>query len=386
MLSQHANLAVVGAGIVGLAHAYVAAKSGKSVVVFERRLRSSGASARGFGLIAPIGQAAGPNYQMAVTSREEWMGLLQASRLPYLPTGSLHLAYHDDELAVIQEFCKLSSGFGHVCQCLDAREVESRTQAVLSAGLLGALWSATEVSVDPRLLLRKIPEFLAERYGVKFYFGSAVRSIDLPRVETAATSAEARNAPAWTADAAIVCAGEDFETLYPAMLIGSGLTRSKEQILRTGPQPGGWRLGPSLLAGLSLRHSPAFSICPSLGLLRERVARELAEYDRWGIHVMVAQSPDGELTLGSSHEEGLAPEPFDKTVIENLIISYVRNFLQAPNLDVSERWHATQAIHPHRSFLVCSPAENVRVVTGLGGADLTLSFGLAKRVLGEMGL
>lgn len=385
MPSQHADIAVIGAGIVGLAHAYIAAKNGKSVVVFERRIRSAGSSVRGFGLIAPISQGAGSSYQIAVSSREEWMALLQASRLPYLPTGSLHLAYHDDELAVIREFSELGPGFGFVCQWLDAKAVEARTQAVLSAGLLGALWSPAEVSVDPRLLLRKIPEFLAERYSVKFCFGSAVRSIDLPRIEVSASESGTAS-QSWTAEAAIVCAGEDFETFYPETFAGSGLTRSKEQILRTGPQPGGWRLGPSLLAGLSLRHSRAFSICPSLGQLRERIARELAEYDRWGIHVMVAQSPDGELTLGSSHEEGPTPEPFDKTAIDNLIIGYLRNFLQAPNLDVSERWHAIHAIHPDRPYIVFSPAENVRVVTGLGSADLTLSFGLAKRVLDEMDL
>jgi FAD dependent oxidoreductase TIGR03364 len=388
MPSQHANVAIIGAGIVGLAHAYIAAKSGKSVAVFEKRPRSTGASARAFGLIAPISQAAGSPYQTAIASREEWMGLLQAARLPYQPTGSLHLAYHDDELAAVREFCELGPELGFHCRWLRANEVEARTQAVLSAGLLGALWSPTEVAVDPRLLLRKIPEFLAERYGVKFCFGCAVRSIDLPRVDTGAATGigTAATTESWSADAAIVCAGEDFETLYPGIFAGSGLTRSKAQILRTAPQPGGWRLGPSLLAGLSLRHSPAFSICPSRGQLRERIARELPEYDRWGIHVMVAQGPDGELTLGSSHEDGLAPEPFDRTSIDNLIISYVRNFLQAPNLDVSEHWHAIQARHPEHPFLVCSPAHNVRVVTGLGEADLTLSFGLAKRVMSEIAI
>jgi len=306
------------------------------------------------------------------------MGLLQAARLPYQPTGSLHLAYHDDELAVIREFCEFGPGLGYLGQFLEPRAVESRTQAVLSAGLLGALWSPTEVAVDPRLLLRKIPEFLAERYGVKFRFACAVRSIELPKVETGAET--------WTADAAIVCAGEDFETLYPEIFAGSGLSRSKTQILRTDPQPGGWRLGPSLLAGLSLRYSAAFVICPSLGQLRERIARELAEYDRWGIHVIVSQNPDGQLTLGASHEEGLTPDVFDKTAVDNLILSYVRNFLQAPNLDVSERWHAVQACHQEHPFLVCKPAANVRVVSGLADADLTLSFGLAKRVLEEMSL
>ena len=102
--------------------------------------------------------------------------------------------------------------------------------------------------------------------------------------------------------------------------------------------------------------------------------------------MIVAQNPDGELILGSSHEEGLTPEVFDKTAVDNLILGYTRNFLQAPNLDVKERWHAIQARHPEHAFLVGKPAENVRVVSGLADADLTLSFGLAKRVLAELSL
>lgn len=89
--------------------------------------------------------------------------------------------------------------------------------------------------MDPRLLLRRIPEFLAERYGVKFYFGCAVQSIDLPRLETGTGT--------WTADAAIVCSGDDFESLYAGAF--AGLMRTKTQTLRTEPQPGGWRLGPT---------------------------------------------------------------------------------------------------------------------------------------------
>ncbi len=382
MPQPHANVAIIGAGILGLAHAYLAAKSGKSVVVFDRKGRAEGSSARSFGLIAPITQAAGSDYALAISSREVWMELLQAARLPYQPSGSLHLAYHADELAVLREFSNLGLGLGYLCQRLDVRGVEARTQAVLSAGLLGALWSPTEVAVDPRLLLRKIPEFLAERYAVKFFFGTAVRSIDLPRIELARCES---GGECWTADAAIVCAGDDFESLYPGAFTGSGLRRGKTQIMRTAPQPGGWKLGPALFAGLSLRHSRAFALCPSLGLLKERIAREMGEYDAWGIHVAVAQAPGGELTLGSSHEDA-ASDFVNKTEIDNLILRYLRNFLQAPNLDVDEHWHAVVALHPEHAYWTGKPAENVRVVTGLGDADLTLCMGLARRVLGEMGL
>ena len=149
-------------------------------------------------------------------------------------------------------------------------------------GLLGVLWSPSEVAVDPRWLLRKIPYFLSERYGVRFRFGTAVHSIKLPKIEAGMET--------WTADTAIVCAGDDFETLYPETFTGSGISRCKLQRMRTAPQPGGWRLGPTLAGGLTLRFAPSFNLCPSLPILKERIARGLPEYDQWGIHVTVTQT------------------------------------------------------------------------------------------------
>lgn len=53
------DVAVVGAGIVGLAHALAAVRRGKRVVVIDRDARANGASVRNFGFVTVTGQAAG---------------------------------------------------------------------------------------------------------------------------------------------------------------------------------------------------------------------------------------------------------------------------------------------------------------------------------------
>ncbi len=374
---QRADVAIVGAGILGVAHAYLLARRGRSVVVFERSPQAAGASVRNFGMIWPIGQPAGPRHQMALRSRELWLEVLEAARLPYFPTGSLHVVYRQDEAAVAQEFCEVAPQLGYRCSWLDADGALARSDAVRSAGLLGAIWSPTEITVDPRVSLAHLPRFLTEKFGVQFRTGVAARSIGLPFIEAGDEK--------WEVQAAIVCAGHDFESLYPEMFRDSGLTRCKLQMMRTRPQPEGWQLGPALAAGLTLRFYESFQVCQTLRALKQRIADETPEYDRWGIHVLVSQTAGRELTIGDSHEYGAAVDPFDRVEIDDLVLRYARGFLDAPNLEIAQRWHGVYAKHSARPFLSLSPAANVRVVTALGGSGMTLSFGLAERTIQEMG-
>ncbi|MGA2590121.1 MAG: TIGR03364 family FAD-dependent oxidoreductase [Bryobacteraceae bacterium] len=368
MDTQSADVAIVGAGILGLAHAYALAKRGRSVVVFERSPQAAGASVRNFGMIWPIGQPAGRMHAMALRSRDVWLEILDAARLPYFPTGSLHVVYRADEAAVAQEFCEVAPELGYSCEWLNPAAVLTRSQAVRPDGLLGAIWSPTEITVDPRVVLAQLPRFLAERFGVQFRWSTAVTSVDLAAF-----------------GAAIVCTGHDFETLYPEIFRSSAVTRCKLQMMRTRPQPEGWQLGPALAAGLTLRFYESFRVCKTLPALRERIAAETPEFDRWGIHVLVSQTAGRELTIGDSHEYGTAVDPFDRAEIDDLILRYARGFLQAPDLEIAQRWHGVYAKHPDGPFVSLSPAPNVRVVTATGGSGMTLSFGLAEETMSEMG-
>src|SRR5215470_6933895 len=173
-MERSADVAVIGGGILGLAHAFAAAKLGKRVVLFERNQRASGASVRNFGMIWPIGQPHGEMHVLALRSRDIWLELLKQALLSYSAAGSLHVAYRDDEAAVLQEFAELAAGLGYQCQWLDTTETLKRSGALRPDGLLGGLWSDSEITVDPRLILSSLPEFLCERFGVQFRYGTVV--------------------------------------------------------------------------------------------------------------------------------------------------------------------------------------------------------------------
>src|ERR1700761_9357571 len=129
MSSQRADVAIVGAGILGLAHAYLAAKAGKSVAVFERSPRAAGASVRNFGMVWPIGQPAGTMLALSLRSRELWLEILAKTKLPARETGSLHVTYREDEAAVAQEFAELGPKLGYECSWLKPCAVLARSQA-----------------------------------------------------------------------------------------------------------------------------------------------------------------------------------------------------------------------------------------------------------------
>src|SRR5258708_8746501 len=206
---QKIDVAIVGAGILGLAHAYFAAKRGRSVVVFGRAPRAQGASVRNFGMIWPIGQRAGVVHQMATRSREIWNEILDEAALPYRPTGSLHVVYHQDESNVAQEFVERAPALGYSCTWLSPAEVLKKSRSVNPKGLLGGIWSPTELTVDPRQILAKLPAYLGENFGVQFRFGTAVRSIQLPHIEAGSEG--------WQADPAKAWVGAGIWTLFPTI-------------------------------------------------------------------------------------------------------------------------------------------------------------------------
>jgi hypothetical protein len=66
-----------------------------------------------------------------------------------------------------------------------------------------------------------------------------------------------------------------------------------------------------------------------------------------------------------------------------MILDYLDTFLAAPQLEITARWHGIYAKHPRQAYFVARPEPGVTITNGVGGAGMTLSFGLAEQVIGS---
>src|SRR5271157_2089174 len=108
--TRHADVIVIGAGVLGTFHAYYAAQMGFKTLLIERNSFPSDASTRNFGMV----------IQTIVETEGEWPTFAQASRLIYQSiqkehdigvqsNGSLYIASTETERAVLEEFARTYS-------------------------------------------------------------------------------------------------------------------------------------------------------------------------------------------------------------------------------------------------------------------------------------
>ena len=368
-MNETFDVAVVGGGILGLAHAWRAAVRGLRVVLFERSPRAVGASVRNFGMVWPIGQPLGANYELALKSRELWIALGRESGIRVEPCGSLHLAHREDERAVLEEFCRLNPNLP--VELLTPAEALQRSPAIQTDQLQAAMWSPCELAVDPPCVISALPKWLAKRFNVAFHFQTQISAVE-------GTQLIAADGRTWQADQIIVCSGTELQTLFPASYATLGLRTCKLRMLSTVAQPDGWRLNTHLASGLTLRHYPPFDACPTLPRLKRRVAEETPELDRYGIHVMAAQNEAGHVLLGDSHEYDEDISVFDQTEIEQLILRELHRQVHLRDWSIHSRWHGFYVKHPSRTLVTESVTPHVDLFVSPGGAGMTLAFGWAE--------
>lgn len=369
MIINHTEILIVGSGIVGLAHALACAKRGKKVLVIEKSLFPIGASIRNFGLIWPIGQPIGDRFERAMKSRSIWLDIIDKTGIYADKSGSLHVVHSADESEIIEEYVQTLREARLDAMFLTPEKTKIVSPKVNGNALLGSMWSPYEITVNPREAITSIADYLKNTFQVQFEYG--VQGIYVNDHSLICSDRIIQFEQAY------ICSGENFELYTP----DKDLLRVKLQMLRTAPQPYQWKLGPAICGGLTLLHYDSFKHISSLQQLKIRIEKEKPLYIKYGIHVLISQHGNGELMLGDSHEYGNTLDPFISEEINTLIIKEINRIYLIPELTIDQKWIGIYAKYPGFSEYVKKIHDDITIVNGLGGAGMTLSFGLAEEVV-----
>ena len=366
------DVAIIGAGIIGLAHALAAARRGKRVVVIERDPRANGASIRNFGFITVTGQERGEMWSFARRARDVWAELAPEAGIAVEQTGLILTVRRPEAVGVIEAFLQTEMGAG--CAWLDRAQFRQRHPEIAAQDAIGALFSPHEIRVESRTALPKLVTWLKAAHGVSFLTEAAVHAVDPPWIETSRGRVEAA--------AAIVCPGDDFCTLFADRIAARRVRRCRLSMLRLASP--GFRLPASVMSDLSLVRYAGYAALPEADPLRQVVAREEAAALANGVHMIVVQSADGSLVVGDSHHYGDLPPPFAPVQAEDCILEEFRRATGFAPPPVTERWVGTYAVAEDSNFFIDAPSEAVRLVMVTTGAGASTGFGIAERTIADL--
>ena len=351
------DLAVVGAGIVGLGHAAAAVERGLRVVVIDRATEITGASIRNFGHIGTSVHT-GVAKEYAERSRELWLTLAERAGFWLRESGAVLVARADDEMAVLEE-----AGLGEL---LTAHQVSELVPVV---GAVGGMRRSADLQVDPREAAPAIARHLAAR-GVEFRWRTAAVGVTPGVLHTARGEIHA--------EAVVFAVNFDVDQLFPEIAEQHGVERcGLDMILADGVG-----LQVPLLTGTSMLRYRATASTAAAAAVRERYARESPELFERDVNQMYTERPDGTLLVGDTHYRGIAITPFQEESSFALLERLSSELFGHP-LTVRQRWQGVYATAPE-DFLHARPADGVRVVSVTTGIGMTTGLGLADTVIADL--
>ncbi|GAB3620732.1 TIGR03364 family FAD-dependent oxidoreductase [Glutamicibacter endophyticus] len=367
---SQADVLVVGSGIIGLAHAALAAEAGHRVILLERDHRPVGASVRNFGHACITAQH-GEIYELAQASRRHWLHFSERAGFWASPTGSVVIARSEVEIQVLREF-SASRPQGQV-SLLNRSEVLEQLRLPAETPLIGGAFLCDDLRVDPRTAAGSLNLWLAEHPHVEVLNGTAATNF--------APGTHRRHAVHTTrgtfeADQVFVCVGHDVDYLFPQIAKEHNLVRCALQMVAAKPTEQ-VDVTPAVLTGTSMLRYDAFSHMTSYPQLQREISANQPELMQIGANVMYTQRPDGTFLLGDSHSYASTQPPFLQEDISNVLLGELAKVLPATEAP-SERWQGVYASSTRGPLLIRDLRDGLTIVSVTSGIGMTIGFGLAE--------
>jgi glycine oxidase len=178
---QSYDAVIVGAGVIGLACAWRAARDGASVALIDRAAPAAAATRVAAGMLAPVGELDfGEDRLLEMTTEAgglypEFVGELErrtGAEVGYSRCGAVHVALDRDEAAVLRRTRDLQRSLGFETEWLSPRECRL-LEPGLAPSLHGGIHVAGDAVVDPRALAEALLE-AARAEGVEVIAGCEI--------------------------------------------------------------------------------------------------------------------------------------------------------------------------------------------------------------------
>ncbi|TDD46520.1 FAD-binding oxidoreductase [Nonomuraea terrae] len=155
------DVIVVGAGVVGAACAYYAARAGLDVTVVDRGPVAGGTTGSGEGNVLVSDKEPGPELELAMLSNGLWRALAEHGGFEFEPKGGLVVAETDEIQRRLTELAGKQGVEHAMVSGAELRDYEPH----LAEGLAGGVYYPQDAQVQPMLAAASLLRHGAESFG-----------------------------------------------------------------------------------------------------------------------------------------------------------------------------------------------------------------------------
>lgn len=372
------DVVVIGAGIVGISHAFHSVKAGLKVALIERNDFPRNATVRNFGQVVPSGM----NLKWQHFGRESlriYKEIQQEYDITVRHQGSIYLASDQEEMLLLEELAEINKDNDYSSILYGKDKCLAEYPGLNASYVKGGLFFPDEINIDPRLAARKIIEYLGWKYGLVYQPRKLIKNIVRANGSVHLTTADGELVKAGKV---FLCSGAEFQILYPDLFFDSDLVLVKLQMMQTVSQPTQIIKG-SILTGWTIRRYESFRECTSFHMIAEKDYHESFQ-QKYGVHILFKQNPDGSVIIGDSHEYAPVKEidrlSFDINLsVNRFMLTEAAKIFDLESFEILKTWNGYYTQGQSNDIFEKTLDDHIHIITGIGGKGMTASLGYAKR-------